>query len=284
MKPGVRIQGPISHIAATKNQTPSVSHPARKTEPTSKIANVATPTRYPPQSKDALSKIQCRACDKFGHYARECPNPSTKPMSERPNAYARTKSPAPDRKDYRTRTANVAIEKQDNTYGWDNEVVGLGCMTVHTVPGPVRFNTTCLTDTVTNLPIVAHTLAPSLQDDGDVESHLGPINTPMGQWVDKNEEQLRINAFSKFGPPARLRRGHEIRKCEIRDRINSVPAHHISNVTRWIICSSYALSFESTLRPIPDSVASRAPRVGEKSPYSITFCIVGYFAYRDVTS
>jgi hypothetical protein len=29
---------------------------------------------------------------------------------------------------------------------------------------------------------------------------------------------------------------------------------------------------------------SRAPRVGEKSPYSITFCVVGYFAYRDVTS
>ena len=115
-------------------------------------------------------------------------------MSERPNAYARTKSPAPDRKDYRTRTANVAIEKQDNTYGWDNEVVGLGCMTVHTVPGPVRFNTTCLTDTVTNLPIVAHTLAPSLLDDGDVESHPGPVTTPMGQWVDKNEEHIEFNA------------------------------------------------------------------------------------------
>jgi hypothetical protein len=25
-----------------------------------------------------MSKIQCRACDKFGHYARNCPNPSYK--------------------------------------------------------------------------------------------------------------------------------------------------------------------------------------------------------------
>ena len=33
----------------------------------------------------------------------------------------------------------------------------------------------------------------------------------------------------------------------------TVPAHHISNVTRWIICSSYALSFESTLRSFPSS-------------------------------
>jgi hypothetical protein len=65
-------------------------------------------------------------------------------------------------------------------------------MTVQTVPIPVRFNTTCLTDTVTNLPIVAHTLAPSLLDYGNVESHPGPVNTPMGQWVDKNEEHIRI--------------------------------------------------------------------------------------------
>ena len=33
----------------------------------------------------------------------------------------------------------------------------------------------------------------------------------------------------------------------------TVPAHHISNVTRWIICSSYALSFESALRSFPSS-------------------------------
>ncbi len=112
-------------------------------------------------------------------------------MSERPNAYARTKSPAPDREDLPTRTAYVAIEKNDTTYGWENEAMGLGCMTVHTVPVSVIFNTSCLTDTVTNLPIAAHTLAPSLQDDGDIESHPGPV-TPMGLWVDKNEEQLRI--------------------------------------------------------------------------------------------
>jgi hypothetical protein len=49
-----------------------------------------------------------------------------------------------------------------------------------------------------SLPIVAQTLAPSLLDDGDVESHPGPV-TPMGQWVDKNEEHIMFN--SSLGEP-----------------------------------------------------------------------------------
>jgi hypothetical protein len=38
----------------------------------------------------------------------------------------------------------------------------------------VKFNYHYLTDTVTNLPIATHAPAPSLLDDGDIESHPGP--------------------------------------------------------------------------------------------------------------
>jgi hypothetical protein len=202
IKPGARIQDPISHVAATRNQTASGPKPARKPEHVSKVANVATPSRYPPNtaSKDHMSKIQCRACDKFWRYARECPNPSNKPMSERPHAYARAKSPAPDRRDPYTHPANVAIEKDsDKTYGWDNEDTGLGCMTVQTVPVPVGFNSNYLTNTLMNLLKVTYTLAPSLLDDGNAESHPGPI-TPMGAYVDKNEEHRMFNLSEGFSP------------------------------------------------------------------------------------
>ncbi len=142
-----------------------------------------------------MSKIQCRACDKYGHFARDCTNPSNKPISERPNSYARAKSPAPDRRDPRTpSTANVAIEIPENGYGWDNEETGLGCVTVQTAPVSVGFNSIYLTDTVTNLPITTHTPVPSLLDDGDVESHPGPNPvSPAEIYFEKNEEHRLFN-------------------------------------------------------------------------------------------
>jgi hypothetical protein len=200
MKPGVRIQGPIAHVAATRNQTAPGPKPApsRKPVPASPIAHVATPSRYPPNtaSKDYMSKIQYRACDKYGHFAKDCTNPSNRPISERPNSYARAKSPALDKRDPHTpSTANVAIEISDNTYGWDNEETGLGCVTVQTAPVSIGFNSIYLTDTVTNLPITTHTPVPSLLDDGDVESHPGPNPvSPAELYFDQQKKHRQFNA------------------------------------------------------------------------------------------
>jgi hypothetical protein len=129
----------VAHVASARTKPA----PARK--PASPVAHVATPSRYTPNTapkgNEYMSKIQCRACDKMGHYARDCPNPSKKPLSERPNAYARAKSPAPDRRDPRTpSTTHVAIEVTDNTYEWGNDDTGLGCVTVHTAPVSIRFD------------------------------------------------------------------------------------------------------------------------------------------------
>ena len=113
-------------------------------------------------------------------------------MSERPLAYARTISPSPDRRDPRTHSANIAIEKQNQTYRWDNEDAGLGCMTVQTVSVPIGFNISCPIDALTNLPIVAH----SLLDDGDVEPNPGPIN--LNQYPrEPTQEALWIQWFKQ---------------------------------------------------------------------------------------
>jgi hypothetical protein len=142
-----------------------------------------------------MSKIQCCKCDKKGHYVKDCRNPSKKPLSERPDAYQRAKSPAPDQRDPRTPSnAHVAVEHDDNTYEWSKENTGLGCVAVHTAPVSIRFNSIYLTDTVTNLPITTHTPAPSLLDDGDVESQPGPIT--VSPYVEYNEYQERQREFA----------------------------------------------------------------------------------------
>jgi hypothetical protein len=69
-----------------------------------------------------MSKIVCFKCDKKGHYAKDCKNPSTKPLSERSDAYQRAKSRAPNRRDPRTPSnAYLAVERDDNTYEWSKE-------------------------------------------------------------------------------------------------------------------------------------------------------------------
>ena len=39
-------------------------------------------SRPPRKPKSVLSRIQCRFCDKYGHYAKQCPNTLMWPMSE----------------------------------------------------------------------------------------------------------------------------------------------------------------------------------------------------------
>jgi hypothetical protein len=106
----------------------------------------------------------------MGHFARDCPNPGTKP----PNVQ-RNKSPGPTRKPAMP-NAHIAVQSNQgaSAFEWDHEAPGLGCVTVHTAPVSVKVNSNNLTDTVTKLPISAHAPAPSLLDDGDIESHPGP--------------------------------------------------------------------------------------------------------------
>jgi hypothetical protein len=68
---------------------------------------------------------------------------------------------------------------------------------VHTTPVSVRFNSTHLTDTVTNLPITAHTPAPSLLDDGDIESQPGPPSRNISPALHFNIVRERERAFQE---------------------------------------------------------------------------------------
>jgi hypothetical protein len=70
----------------------------------------------------------------------------------------------------------LAVESSQDgpSYEWDHEAPGIGYVTVQTVPVSVKFNSYNLTDSVTNLPLAAHAPAPSMLDDGDIESHPSP--------------------------------------------------------------------------------------------------------------
>jgi hypothetical protein len=108
----------------------------------------------------------------MNHIAYNCPHPSKNPLSERPNAYQRTKSPGPNQRKPPVQNAHIAVQrsscKVEEVFEWDKEEAGLGFVTVHAAPVSVGFNINYLTDTVTDLPISAHTPAPRLLDDGDV--------------------------------------------------------------------------------------------------------------------
>jgi hypothetical protein len=138
----------------------------------------------------------------MGHYAYECKNPSKKPFSERPDAYQRAKSPSPNRRDPRTpsQNAHLAVERpscDDNAYEWSIEDAELGCVAVHTAPVTVVFNITHLTDTVTNLPISLHTPAPSLLDDGDIESQPGPLYSHISPNLQHKAYMERAREFAE---------------------------------------------------------------------------------------
>jgi hypothetical protein len=66
---------------------------------------------------------------------------------------------------------------------------------VHTAPVSIMFDSVYLTDTVTNLPITTHTPAPSLLDDGDIESQPGPKT--VSPYVQYNEYQERQREFAE---------------------------------------------------------------------------------------
>jgi hypothetical protein len=66
---------------------------------------------------------------------------------------------------------------------------------VHTAPVPVGFNRIHLTDTVTNLPITTHTPAPSILDDGDIESQPGPPTVSPN--LQHNAYMERARAFAE---------------------------------------------------------------------------------------
>jgi hypothetical protein len=94
----------------------------------------------------------------------------------------------------------VAVEgpKVDDAFEWDKEEAGLGCVAVHIAPVSVGFNINNLTDTVTGLPISAHTPAPSLLDDGDVESHPGPPSSNISPALQFHYVRERERAFQKL--------------------------------------------------------------------------------------
>jgi hypothetical protein len=81
----------------------------------------------------------------MGHFARDCPNPSTKAPNDQ-----RNKSLGPTRK-LSVPNAHIAVQSNQGAaaFEWDHEAPGLGCVTVHTAPVSVGFNTNNLTDTVT---------------------------------------------------------------------------------------------------------------------------------------
>jgi hypothetical protein len=134
----------------------------------------------------------------MGHFARDCPNPSKKPLSERPNAYQRTKSPGPNKKPS-VPNPHVAVQGTQgiDAFEWDKEETGLGYVTVHTAQVSVGFNTKNLTDTVTGLRIVAKTPAPSLLDDGDVESHPRPPPSKISPTLQFHYDRERERAFQE---------------------------------------------------------------------------------------
>ena len=55
----------------------------------------------------------------------------------------------------------------------------------------MKFNYNNLTDSVTNLPIAAHAPAPSLLDDGDIESHPGQpkVNSLLQHHIARDHER-----------------------------------------------------------------------------------------------
>jgi hypothetical protein len=116
----------------------------------------------------------------MGHFPYDCPNTTKKPLSERPNAYQQTKSPGPNQRNNKPpmQNAHVAVQgplcRIEEVFEWDKEEAGLVCVIVHTTPVSVGSNIAHFTGTVTNLIITTHTPAPSLLDDGDIESQPGP--------------------------------------------------------------------------------------------------------------
>jgi hypothetical protein len=201
--PGVQFQKrerPVANVAREVNDSPKAPNPVTS----GASAQSASKTKYPP--KTGMDTVKYVKCDQMGHFARDCRNPSTKPLSDHPNSYQRTKSPGPTRKPS-VPNAHVAVQGNQGTdaFEWDNEEAGLGCVTVHTAPVSVGFNTKNLTDTATGLPIAAQTPAPSLLDDGDVESHSGPpppkVNATLQFHNDRERERYFQESRYQFSQP-----------------------------------------------------------------------------------
>jgi hypothetical protein len=194
--PGIQFQRkerPVAHVAAKDSSSKAPS-------PVTNVASAlsSSKTQYPPKD---LSKVKCFKCDQMGHFAYNCPIPSKKTLSERPNAYQRTKSPGPNHRKPPVQNAHVAVQgsscKIDDVFEWDKEEAGLGCVTVHTAPVSVGFNVTYLTDTVTDLPITAHTPATSLLDDVDIESQPGPPSPNISPALQFQYVRERERAFQE---------------------------------------------------------------------------------------
>jgi hypothetical protein len=108
--PGVQLQireRPVANVAREVKDSPKAPTPFTSVAST----HSASKTKYPPKTLDT---VKCFQCDQMGLFARDCPNPSKKPLSERPNAYQRTKSPGPNRK---PSVPNVHVAVQGNQGG-----------------------------------------------------------------------------------------------------------------------------------------------------------------------
>jgi hypothetical protein len=176
LKTALRYSRTAPRVTFRKNERPVVNvakeikdSPKAPTPVTSVAsAQPSSKTRYPP--KTDMDTINCFKCDKMGHFACDCRNPSTKPPNDQ-----RNESPGPTRKPV-VPNAHIVVKSNQGAaaFEWDHEETGSGCVTVHTARVSVGFNSNNLTDTITELPISTHARAPSLLGDGDIESHPGP--------------------------------------------------------------------------------------------------------------
>ena len=74
----------------------------------------------------------------------------------------------------------------------------------------MKFNTRYLTESVTNLPLAAHAPAPSLLDDGDIESHPGPpkVNAILQHYNARDRERDFQASRYQFSTPTYRERDH----------------------------------------------------------------------------
>jgi hypothetical protein len=78
---------PVVNVAREVKDSPKAPTPVTSVA----LAQPSPKTRYLP--KTVMDTINCFKCDKMGHFARDCPNPSTKPPNDQ-----RNKSPGPTSK------------------------------------------------------------------------------------------------------------------------------------------------------------------------------------------